>query len=62
MRWMLEVAGVTILMLITHLMRRHIPGIGDYLADMSLLLVAYGYGAYMGHDQTIDQIWRRDKL
>ena len=59
---MSEDGGVTILMMITHSMRWHIPGIGDYLADIVMLLVAYGYGAYMGHDQTIDQIWRRDKL
>ena len=60
MRWMLEAAGVTVLVLLAGLIRLYVPGIGDYLADMSLLLVAYIYGAYMGHDQTIGQIRRRD--
>lgn len=62
MRWMLEVAGVALLMVLTHLIRRHIPGIGDYLADIVMLLVAYGYGVYMGRAQTIDQMRGRDKL
>ena len=44
-----EDGGVTILMMITHSMRWHIPGIGDYLADIVMLLVAYGYGARPNH-------------
>ena len=55
MRWMLE---VTVLVVLTHLIRLYVPGIGDYLADIVMLLVAYG--VYMGRAQTIDQIRRRD--
>ena len=44
----LEVAGVALSVVLTHLIRLYVPGIDDYIADVALLLVAYSYGVYRG--------------
>ena len=55
-RMALEIAGVTILIVLNHLVRWYVPGIGDYLADIALLVVAYIYG----RAQTLAAIMRPD--